>query len=206
MSIINTRTKTVPVETLQPHPENPRIGNVDAIAASISANGFYGSVIAREGTNDILAGSHRWKAAQQAGLAKIPVTFIDVDDATARRIMLADNRTSELGSYNDDALLTLLDSFSEDLVGTGYTDDDLNRLLRSTGARGEREGAFLADIDGESADLSTLDRVEVKQAPLTFMVSPEQKEAIIGGLRAVMEAEAIELMADALILVISRVR
>lgn len=206
MSIINTRTKVVPVETLQPHPENPRIGNVDAIAASIAANGFYGSVIAREGTNDILAGSHRWKAAQQAGLTKIPVTFIDVDDATARRIMLADNRTSELGSYNDDALLTLLDSFSEDLMGTGYTDDDLNRLLRSTGARGEREGAFLADIDGESADLSTLDRVEVKQAPLTFMVSPEQKEAIVEGLRAVMEAEAIELMADALILVISRVR
>lgn len=128
MSIVNTDTTVVAVSEIKPHPNNARLGNVDAIAESIRANGFYGTVIVRKSTGHILAGTHRWKAAQQAGLDEIPVTFVDVDAKTAKRIMLADNRTSDLATYDDSSLADLLRSIG-DLSGTGWTDDDLARLL-----------------------------------------------------------------------------
>ena len=204
MSIINTRTKLVAVDSVHPHPDNPRVGNVDAITASILANGFYGTVIVREGTDDILAGTHRWKAAQQAGLSKIPVTYVDVDEATARRILLADNRTSDLGGYDDDALASLLGSVATDLVGTGYTDADLNRLLQATGALGIAEASFLDDIEGEAATLHSLDRAPTDGSPMTFMVTEDEKREIVRILRQIMQDTGIATMAEALVHALTR--
>jgi len=127
VTIANTETRLVPIESLKPHPDNPRVGNVDVITESIRKSGFYGSVIVRDGTNVILAGTHRWKAAQAAGLTEIPVTFVKTDAKGAKRILLADNRTSDLGVYDDSALAELLGSLG-DLEGTGWGDGDLESL------------------------------------------------------------------------------
>lgn len=128
MTIANTETKLVPIESLKPHPDNPRVGNIDVIAESIRKNGFYGSVIVRDGTNVILAGTHRWKAAQAAGMTEIPVTFVKTDAKGAKRILLADNRTSDLGAYDDAALAELLGSLG-DIEGTGWDEDGMDNLL-----------------------------------------------------------------------------
>jgi len=98
----------VPIDTLTPHPLNPRQGDIGAIHQSITANGFYGAVIVQKSTGYIIAGNHRWKAAQHAGMTTIPAHVIDVDDDRARRILLADNRTNDLASYDDSALLDIL--------------------------------------------------------------------------------------------------
>jgi len=128
VTIANTETRLVPIESLKPHPDNPRVGNVDVIAESIRKNGFYGSVIVRDGTNVILAGTHRWKAAQAAGMTEIPVTFVKTDAKGAKRILLADNRTSDLGAYDDAALAELLGSLG-DIEGTGWDEDGMDNLL-----------------------------------------------------------------------------
>ena len=128
MTIANTETRLVPIDSLKPHPDNPRVGNVEVIAESIAKNGFYGSVIVRDGTNVILAGTHRWKAAQAAGMTEIPVTFVKTDAKGAKRILLADNRTSDLGVYDDTALAELLGSLG-DLEGTGWASVEMDVLL-----------------------------------------------------------------------------
>jgi hypothetical protein len=51
-----------------------------------------------------------------------------VDDDQAAKIVLADNRLSDLASYSADDLAELLASL-DDLAGTGYTADDLARLI-----------------------------------------------------------------------------
>jgi ParB-like chromosome segregation protein Spo0J len=130
--IINQTTETAPIDTIRPHPRNPRQGDTGAIHQSIDANGFYGAVVAQKTTGFILAGNHRWAAARQAGATEIPVTWVDVDDDHALRILLADNRTSDLGSYDDNALADLLKELHEStgtLAGTGYDGDDLDELL-----------------------------------------------------------------------------
>jgi ParB-like chromosome segregation protein Spo0J len=121
----------VPISTLSPYPNNPRRGNVDAIAASLTAHGQYRPILARS-TGVVLAGNHTLAAAQQLGWQEIAAVQIDVDDETATRIVLADNRTADLGTIDDADLLTLLSELADTdaaLVGTGYTLDDLGALL-----------------------------------------------------------------------------
>ena len=132
MRIIQGKTETVKIDSLRPHPRNPREGDIGAIHQSINNNGFYGSVLAQQSTGFILAGNHRWQAMLQAGATEIPVTWIDVDDDHALRILLADNRTNDLATYNDDELSTLLEELVQTtgtLAGTGFDGDDLDDLL-----------------------------------------------------------------------------
>lgn len=117
-----------PVTDLTPHPDNPRRGDVQAIAASVQANGFYGAVVAQLSTGYVLAGNHRLLAAKQGGASEIPVIWLDVDDDRARRILLADNKTSDFGHYDEAALAEFLTDLPN-LDGTGYTAEELEDLL-----------------------------------------------------------------------------
>jgi len=122
----------VAVDVLSPHPDNPRQGSVEAIAESVEANGFYGAIVAQRSTGYVLAGNHRLLAARQQGLAEVPVVWLDVDDDRARRILLADNRTNDLATYDQDQLTTLLGILSvteAGLAGTGYEPEELAALV-----------------------------------------------------------------------------
>jgi len=128
------RYAVVGINKVQEHPKNPRIGDVAKIEKSIKANDFYGAVVVQKSTGYILAGNHRWKAAQKTGLKRIPVIYLDIDDEAATRVLLADNRTSDKSKYDQDALLAILRDTAEHetgLEGTGYTDGDLARLAAS---------------------------------------------------------------------------
>ncbi len=127
-AIVPQTYQMVPVGELEPHPDNPHKGDVDVIAESIAKNGFYGTVLVQASRMRIIAGEHRWRGAKANGLDKVPALVVDVDDDTATRIMLADNRTAEFGAYDDQVLAELLRGL-DGLDGTGWSDDDLNDLL-----------------------------------------------------------------------------
>jgi len=129
--VINEGYELVGLDRLRPHPRNPRQGDLEAIGQSIDVNGFYGAVVASKRTGHILAGNHRFLAAKAQGLAEVPVTWVDVDEVGEARILAADNRTSDLGEYDDALLAGLLQGLDEagGLLGTGYGEDDLAELL-----------------------------------------------------------------------------
>jgi len=160
MKIINETTELVPIKKLKPHPKNPRQGDVGAIHVSIEANGFYGSVIAQKSTGHILAGNHRFLAAKQANAEQVPVTWVDVSDEEAVRILLADNRTNDLATYNENALAELLQDLLSDtgtIEGTGYEANYLDELLGK-----------LNDINfepGTEDEQGKLDQLEPKWIP-----------------------------------------
>lgn len=131
MRVVNDGYEEVAVERLQRHPLNPRKGNTNAIKQSIRANGFYGAVIVQRSTDYVLAGWHRYDAALQDESETVPVMWVDVDDATAKRIVLVDNRTSDLATYDESKLAELLDELKQegDLLGTAYDDSDVTKLL-----------------------------------------------------------------------------
>lgn len=116
-----------PVDSLRPHPDNPKNGDVDAIADSMRANGVYRPVFAQQSTGRILAGNHTYAAMLADGHDAVPVVWLDVDDNEARRILLADNRTADLGRYDDSLLLAALHA-TDTLAGTGYSPEDLAAL------------------------------------------------------------------------------
>lgn len=121
----------VDIDSVCQHPANYNNGDLDAITASIETNGMYRPLYVQASTGQILAGNHTWAACKALGATLVPVVTLDVDDHTAKRIMLADNRTADLGVYDDGLLLTLLTSLNESagLIGTGYDDDDLIELV-----------------------------------------------------------------------------
>lgn len=121
----------VPLGKLKPYPGNARRGDVEAIAESLERNGQYRPLPVQRSTGFVLAGNHTLQAAQKLGWPSVQVTYLDVDDDAARRIVLADNRTSDLGGYDERALLTLLREVGEDMAGTGYDLDDFDDLLAS---------------------------------------------------------------------------
>jgi ParB-like chromosome segregation protein Spo0J len=112
------------------YPGNARRGDIDAIAASLEAHGQFQPIIAQLDTDYVLVGNHTLKAARQLRWAEVDVAYVDVSDDKAKRIVLVANRTSDLGTYDLDALATLLTDL-DSLDGTGYNDADLTGLLAS---------------------------------------------------------------------------
>lgn len=106
-------------DPLKEHPRNPRLGDEEVIDESIEENGWYGAVTAQKSTGYILAGNHRYRVAKKKGAIEIPVIWKDVDDETALKILLVDNKSADAGDY-DEAILEELLAGLETLKGTGY--------------------------------------------------------------------------------------
>ena len=119
------------IDSIKPHPENPRRGDIEVIRESIRANGLYAPIYVRSQTKRIIAHRHVWEACKLEGLAQVPVVWLDVNVEQARRIMLADNGTSDVATNDDAALLAVLSKLAdtrEGLFGSGYTDDAMSVL------------------------------------------------------------------------------
>ncbi|MDY5785585.1 hypothetical protein [Corynebacterium sp.] len=76
---------------------------------------------------------------------------VDVDEDRATRIVLADNRTADLGSYDTDELLGLLETVDHDLDGTGYDYDDLEGLSADVDDEPETGDGEPTAGDGDSS-------------------------------------------------------
>jgi hypothetical protein len=120
------RTDTVPIAELRSYPGNARVHDDAALDESAKLNGQYRSIVARVMPDDalqILAGHGTLAAFKRAGDKSVRVEIIDADDTEARRIVLVDNGASRNASYDEKALLALLDKASQDdggLLGTGW--------------------------------------------------------------------------------------
>jgi hypothetical protein len=120
-------TKSVAIDSLQEFTKNPRKGNVKELKESLTHNGQYKPIVVQKSTQMILAGNHLWKAAKELGWSEISIVEVDVDDAQAKKIVATDNRMAEMGSYDEQLLLDLLNEI--DLAGTGYVPADVDDLL-----------------------------------------------------------------------------
>lgn len=139
----------VSVDEVDYYPENPRRGDTRALRESLTTNGMYQPIVAQASTKYVIAGNHRLEALLELGEKQVPVLFVDVDDAEARRIALADNRTSDLAFYDDRALFDLLDKLMADeggdisaLEGTGYDRAAFEMLMQGL----EPSGSVLGGV------------------------------------------------------------
>lgn len=129
----NLRVSRVYLDDLKHYHKNARHGDVNAIADSLKTLGQFKPIVVNEGTqtgrpNEILAGNHTYAAAKELGWETIEAVHVDVDEQQAAKIVLADNRTSDLSSYDNDKLADLLGDLT-DYTGSGFTVDDYTRLL-----------------------------------------------------------------------------
>ena len=126
------KVERVKTSQLSLHPHNARQGDVGAICQSLEAHGQYRPLVVQRSTGNVLAGNHTLQAAQALGWSEVDVTYIDVDDDQALRILLVDNRSNDLATYDNSVLTDLLEALVRSdfgLEGTGFDGSDLDDLL-----------------------------------------------------------------------------
>lgn len=125
------REMLVPVDRLEPHPDNPRRGQVKEIAASLQRFGQVRLILAQD-DGKVIAGNHTLLAARELGWTHVAAVLHKFEsEEEARAYLLADNRLGDIGEYDRQELATFLEelSVSGRWEGTGYTDDHLQDLL-----------------------------------------------------------------------------
>jgi ParB family transcriptional regulator, chromosome partitioning protein len=87
----------VPLDALEPNPYQPRLSidpaRLAELAASIRASGVVQPILVRRAgaRYQIIAGERRWRAAQAAGLASVPVSVREVRDDQLLELALVEN-------------------------------------------------------------------------------------------------------------------
>lgn len=113
----------VRIEDLKPYEKNPRRipeKAIKAVANSIKEFGWKSPVVIDK-DNVIVAGHTRYKAALLLGLSEIPCLI--ADDLTPEKIKqfrLADNKTSELSSWDLELLDFELQDFKFEMTKFGF--------------------------------------------------------------------------------------
>jgi len=158
----------VPIDGLTPYGANPRRGNVSVIVESLARHGQYRPIVVRAKTFEVLAGNHTLAAAKELGWTEIAATFVDCTDDEAARIVLVDNRSADLGDYDDTALLELLEGLDADLLGTGYADQDLENLRTILDAAAWGDGPRSPSGDGDVDDPTFDPRIDLRVSTRVF--------------------------------------
>jgi len=87
------RVLELDVDQLQPSAYQPRAhaedSGLDDLARSIAANGVIQPIVVQKtgGTYRIIAGERRWRAAQRAGLTRVPVVVRTVGEGDERKLL-----------------------------------------------------------------------------------------------------------------------
>lgn len=94
--------RELPVELVKPNPNQPRTHfdpeALTALAASIETSGVVQPLLVRplpDGSYELVAGERRWRAAQEAGLEKVPAVVRDQEEAERLQAALIENMVRE---------------------------------------------------------------------------------------------------------------
>jgi DNA modification methylase len=220
------RIEQWPLARLQPYAKNAKVHGADQVAKLAASMAEFGwtvpCLVAEDG--ELIAGHGRVLAATQLGLTEAPVIVLGhLTEAQRRAYRIADNRLSELASW-DEALLSaelqdlLADDFDLSLVG--FSDGELDQLLAfdDAGEDGADDGEDVPEppqdpvsrpgdlwllgphrlLCGDATVITDLDRLMAgSRADLCFTDSPYNVD-YAGGVGAEKAGKGRRIMNDAL--------
>ena len=130
------------IDEIHPYEKNPRKndGAVDSLINSIKEFGFKVPIVVDKNMI-IIAGHTRWKAAKKMGMKEVPTIIAsELSEAQVKAYRLADNKTSELSSWDDGLLLeeveSLIDDYDMELFG--FDTEELKNKMKGGGGHGHQ--------------------------------------------------------------------
>ncbi len=128
------KLEMVAIGTLKVDPQNVRshsARNVQAIKTFLAEYGQQKPVVANvEGV--VIAGNGVLMAAKELGWTHMMVIRTALDPKKQRQYAVADNRATDLSEFNDQYLISVLKDYPDELPAMGFTDDELQKLLKET--------------------------------------------------------------------------
>lgn len=139
--------KAIPISKVTQDPANVRSHderNLEAIKGSLARFGQQKPIVISS-DNVVIAGNGTLTAARELGWTTIDTVKTSLTGTEITAYAIADNRTAELASWDNESLLAILKSIDEsevDLAATGFDELDLQALasdwdIQSTGAPNE---------------------------------------------------------------------
>lgn len=117
------KVETVSIDKIKPYENNPRNNDdaVDAVANSIKEFGWQQPIVVDNG-RVIIAGHTRYKAAKKLGYKEVPIVVADnLTKEQVNAYRLADNKSGELATWDDDELQEELDKILDiDMTDFGF--------------------------------------------------------------------------------------
>ncbi len=184
------------IDRLVPNPRQPRTQideqPLEELAQSIRANGVIQPILARAAGDhfEIVAGERRWRAAQRAGLLKVPVIVRDVPDDRLLQVALIENiQREDLNPIEEaNAYRRLTDELgmSQEAIATAVGKDRATianyvRLLRLPAEVRQQVSAGALDMGHARAILALADEAAQRRVA---------REVAVAGL-SVRETEAL---------------
>lgn len=154
------------LDEIRPYDRNPRRNceAVEMVARSIEEFGFKVPIVV-DADGTIVAGHTRYKAAKRLGIETVPcVVADDLTDAQVKAFRIADNRSSELATWDDDLLAAELSDLGDagiDMADFGFDTDD---------------GETREDAARDAADVDVSDIEQTYAISIECASEAEQKE------------------------------
>lgn len=131
MSVAESVTEVVPIDSVSPMRLNARRGDVEAIERSLRAFGQQIPIVV-DPDGQIIKGNHTHAAAVRLGWTHIEVRRSHLSGDSARAFALADNNTTDRSRQDPGELAEMLSELAESdrslLEATSYTFDDIDAL------------------------------------------------------------------------------
>jgi ParB family chromosome partitioning protein len=166
----------IPIDKLQPNPNQPRveIGDLSELVASIREVGVLEPLLVRPsdvgGRFMIISGERRYRASLEVGLTELPCIEMDVDDRAVAEISLIENlQRKDLSPFEEaDGLQALAERF-------GYTHEEIAKKIGKSRSS-ITEALSLAAIPAEVRDLCRRADISSKSMLLQVVRQPSEKE------------------------------
>ncbi len=140
--------KLVDILEVIPNPRNPNKHTekqVELLARVIKCQGWRTPITVSKRSGFVVRGHGRLMAAQKFGAQYVPVDFQDYEnEAQEWADLMADNRIAQLAETDEEMLKDLLQeikagAFDIDMELTGFTDEEINAMLKSEDEKAEEE-------------------------------------------------------------------
>jgi ParB family chromosome partitioning protein len=171
-----TAVRNVPVDKVDPNPNQPRLAidpaGLHDLTASVKEHGVLQPILVRPlpaGRYQLVAGERRWRAATAAGLGVIPALIEEIDDDTALEIAVIENLQREDLSPLDEAMI-----YDKMIRQHGYS---IRRLAQKLGKdKGYLENRLrLADAPPEIRELVSVRKDTLSHAYELLKVTDPKK-------------------------------
>lgn len=140
----------VPIDRVRPHPDNPRLHDIDRIRESVRKHGQSTPLTVHAQSALILKGNGTYAAMLELGATHIAAVFKHVDAQEAQAYLLDDNHASDGARYDEGLRLEMLETIDLDL--TTFTELDVQEI-RSRLTRDSRRRLGDFGADGEPPQL-----------------------------------------------------
>lgn len=179
-------TRVVKLADIKPAPYNPRVQLTEkdqeykALDASIAESGLVLPLIVNIRDNCLIGGHQRLSVLLAAGETETNAVVVDLDEAQAKALCIALNKLDGEWDYGQLAeIIQELIKEGENLVATGFTEQDIGDLLGEIRGELEEEG----DTESSEDEHDTADGIKCLVGDYRFTLTEVEFEDLMADVR-----------------------